>query len=53
MFIEGEELEIKIVIAIIELTINSGDKVEILNCVYDKLKEVEEENGLYKVCEGD
>jgi len=53
MFIEGEELEIKIVIAIIELTINSEDKIEILNCVYNKLKEVEEENGLYKVCEGD
>ena len=50
MFIEGDELEVSIVIGISEIFTNKNE-IEILDCVYKKLDEVEKENQLYKICE--
>jgi len=50
MFIEGDELEVKIVIGISEI-FGEKSEVEILDCAYSKLEEAEKENQLYKICE--
>jgi diguanylate cyclase (GGDEF)-like protein len=50
MFIEGEELEVKIVIGISEIFAEKSE-VEIMDCTYNKLAEAEAENQLYKLCE--
>ena len=50
MFIEGDELEVTIVIGISEIFADKNE-VEIMDCVYTKLEEAEKENQLYKICE--
>ena len=50
MFIEGDELEVQVVIGIVELNINSQTE-KALNCAYNKLEEAQKENTLYKICE--
>ena len=50
MFIEGDELEVKIVIGISEIFAEKSD-VEIMDCAYNKLSEAEAEGQLYKICE--
>ena len=50
MFIEGDELEVKIVIGISEIFSEKNEE-EIVNCAYKKLDEAEKENQLYKICE--
>jgi len=52
MFIEGDELEVQVVIGIVELNINSQTE-KALNCAYNKLEEAQKENTLYKICEGE
>jgi len=52
MFIEGDELEVQVVIGIVELNINSQTE-KALNCAYNKLEEAQKENSLYKICEGE
>ncbi len=51
MFLEGEELEVKIVIGLSELVADKNE-IDILDCVYQMLDEAEKENMLYKICEG-
>jgi len=50
MFIEGEELEVRIVIGISEIFPDKSE-VDIMDCTYQKLDEAEKENQLYKICE--
>jgi diguanylate cyclase (GGDEF)-like protein len=50
MFIEGDELEVQIIIGISEIFAEKTD-VDILNCAYQKLDEAEQENQLFKICE--
>jgi len=50
MFIEGDELEVKIVIGISEI-FPEKDEISIMDCAYKKLEEAEKENQLYKLCE--
>jgi len=50
MFIEGEELEVKIVIGISEIFAEKSE-IDIMECTYTKLREAEKENQLYKICE--
>jgi len=50
MFIEGDELEVKVVIGISEIN-SSKNEVEIMDCTYTKLSEAENEDQLYKICE--
>jgi len=50
MFIEGDELEVKIVIGISEIFTEKSE-VEIMDCTYSKLEEAEKEDQLYKICE--
>jgi len=50
MFIEGDELEVKIVIGISEIFSEKNEE-EIVNCAYKKVDEAEKENQLYKICE--
>ena len=50
MFVEGDELEVMIVIGISEIFTNKNE-VEIMDCVYTKLEEAEKEHLLYKICE--
>jgi PleD family two-component response regulator len=50
MFIEGDELEVKIVIGIAEI-LPEKDEVKLLECAYKKLEEADKEEQLYKLCE--
>ena len=50
MFIEGDELEVKIVLGIAEI-LPEKDDIKLLDCVYNKLEEAEKEGQLYKLCE--
>jgi len=50
MFIEGDELEVKIVIGISEIFTEKSE-IEIMDCSYSKLEEAQKENQLYKICE--
>jgi len=50
MFIEGDELEVKIVIGISEIFSDKNEE-NIIECVYKKLEEAEKEDTLYKICE--
>jgi len=50
MFIEGDELEVHIVIGISEIFAEKNE-IEIMDCAYKKLDEAEAENQLYKICE--
>ncbi len=50
MFIEGDELEVKIVIGISEIFSEKNEE-EIVNCAYKKVDEAEKESQLYKICE--
>jgi len=50
MFIEGDELEVHIVIGISEIFANRSE-IDILDCAYRKLDEAEQEEQLYKICE--
>ncbi|NPA55519.1 MAG: diguanylate cyclase [Epsilonproteobacteria bacterium] len=52
IFIEGDELEVKIVIGISEIT-GEKNEVEIVECANNKLIEAEEDGVLYKICEDD
>ena len=51
MFIEGDELEVNIVLGIAEL-MPENEAEELLKCAYDKLEEADKENDLYRICEG-
>jgi len=50
MFIEGDELEVQIVIGISEIFPEKSE-IDIMDCTYKKLEEAEKENLLYKICE--
>jgi len=50
MFIEGNELEVKVSIGISEILAEKSE-MDIVNCVYQKLDEAQKENQLYKLCE--
>jgi diguanylate cyclase (GGDEF)-like protein len=51
MFIEGEELEVNIVLGIAEI-LPEKDENDILECAQNMLKEAQNEDQLYKICEG-
>jgi len=50
MFIEGDELDVKIVIGISEMFSNKNEE-ELMDCAYSKMNEAQEEGQLYKLCE--
>ena len=50
MFIEGDELEVKIVIGISEIFPEKSE-IDIMDCAYKKLDEAQNEEQLFKICE--
>jgi len=50
MFIEGNELEVRIVIGVSEILAEKSE-TDTINCAYQKLDEAQNENQLYKLCE--
>jgi len=50
MFIEGNELEVKVSIGISEILAEKTE-TDLMNCAYKKLDEAGKENELYKLCE--
>jgi len=50
MFIEGDELEVNIVIGISEI-FPEKNEIDIIDCAYKELEQAEKENQLYKICE--
>jgi len=50
MFIEGNELEVKVSIGISEILAEKSE-TDLISCAYQKLDEAEKESQLYKLCE--